>query len=135
MFPPSMSTSSVIHNDVASDSSMLSSQHSSTSISGVASIVYVLDLVVVQHDPMALVKNNTFDLVSSPADISLVGCKWLFKIKNSNGSVARNKVCLVAQGFLQAPGLDYHKTFSSMVKANTVITIFALVMSRKWKLC
>ncbi|KAG8480777.1 hypothetical protein CXB51_025440 [Gossypium anomalum] len=75
----------------------------------------------VNDELQALIRNRTWDLVSVPVNQSLVGCKWLFKIKrNSDGSVARNKVHLVAQGFSQAPGLDYHETFSPVVKINTV---------------
>lgn len=64
-----------------------------------------------------------------------MGCKWLFKIKKILGrSGAHNKVRLVAQGFSQAPRLDYHESFSLVVKANIVRIILALAMSRKWKL-
>ncbi|KAG8492165.1 hypothetical protein CXB51_009596 [Gossypium anomalum] len=90
----------------------------------------------VVHDKLqALIRNNTGDLVPLPPNCSLVGCKWLFKTKkNPNGSVARNKVRLVAQGFSQTTGMDYHKTFSPVVKANMVRTLFALVVSSKWKI-
>ncbi|KAG8491313.1 hypothetical protein CXB51_014564 [Gossypium anomalum] len=91
--------------------------------------------VAVHDEIQALVKKNTWDLVSSPPNRSLVGCKWLFKVKtNPDGNVARNKVCLIAQGFSQAPGLDYHETFCSVVKANIVRTVLALAVSCKWKL-
>ncbi|KAG8472475.1 hypothetical protein CXB51_034278 [Gossypium anomalum] len=89
----------------------------------------------VNDELQALTRNRTWDLVSVPANQYLVGCKWLFKIKkNSDGSVARNKVRLVAQRFFQAAGLDYHETFSPVVKVNTVRLILALAVSRKWKL-
>lgn len=71
----------------------------------------------------------------SSLDGSLVGCKWLFKVKtNPNGNVARSKFLLVAQGFSQALGLAYHETFSSVVKANTIRMVFSLTVSHKWKL-
>ncbi|XP_052485164.1 uncharacterized mitochondrial protein AtMg00820-like [Gossypium raimondii] len=89
----------------------------------------------VNDELQALIQNHTWDLVPVPTNRSLVGCKWLFKIKkNSDGCVARNKVRLVAQGFFQAARLDYHATFSPVVKANTVHQILTLVVSRKWKL-
>ncbi|KAA3477486.1 Retrovirus-related Pol polyprotein from transposon TNT 1-94 [Gossypium australe] len=91
--------------------------------------------VAVHDEIQALVKNNTWDLVPSPPNRSLVGCKWLFKVKtNPDGSVAHNKVCLIAQGFSQAPGLDYHEMFCPVVKANIVHMVLALAVSRKWKL-
>ncbi|KAG8489153.1 hypothetical protein CXB51_017190 [Gossypium anomalum] len=39
--------------------------------------------------------------------------------KNPNESVACNKVRLIPQGFSQIVGMDYHETFSPVVKANT----------------
>ncbi|KAA3486488.1 Retrovirus-related Pol polyprotein from transposon TNT 1-94 [Gossypium australe] len=88
------------------------------------------------HDELhVLVNNKTWDLVSPPVDRSLVGCKWLFNIKkNPVGSISHNKVHLIAQGFSQAPGLDYHEMFSPDFKANIIRTILALVMLMKWKL-
>ncbi|KAG8502771.1 hypothetical protein CXB51_000535 [Gossypium anomalum] len=73
------------------------------------------------HDELpVLSKNNTWALAVPPSDQVLVGCKWIFKVKkNPDGSVACNKARLMAHGFSQAAGLDYHKTFSAVVKANT----------------
>lgn len=48
--------------------------------------------------------------------------------------MARKKVCLVAQSFSQEASLDYHETFSPVVKTNTVSTILAFVVPKKWKL-
>lgn len=89
----------------------------------------------VNDELQALVRNETWELVPAPDDQNLVGCKWLFKNKtNSDRSIARNKVRLVAQGFSQAAGTNYHETFSPLVKANTIWTVFALVVSQKWKI-
>lgn len=73
--------------------------------------------------------------MSVPSDRSLVGYKWLLKIKkNANGTIARNKARLVAQGYSQALRLDYRETFSLVVKANTMQIVLALATSRQWKL-
>jgi hypothetical protein len=48
----------------------------------------------------ALHKNNTWDLVDLPPGKSVVGCKWVYKIKTcSNCTVDRYKARLVARGF------------------------------------
>lgn len=50
----------------------------------------------------ALLKNETWKLVSAPVGRNIVGYKWVFKIKrHANGSVQRYKVRLVAKGYNQ----------------------------------
>ncbi|XP_016747496.1 uncharacterized protein [Gossypium hirsutum] len=56
------------------------------------------------------------------------------RLKNLDESVAHNKVRLIPQAFSQIVGMDYHETFSPVVKANKVRTLFALVVSSKWKI-
>ncbi|XP_017635824.1 uncharacterized protein LOC108477847 [Gossypium arboreum] len=56
------------------------------------------------------------------------------RLKNPDESVAHNKVRLIPQAFSQIVGMDYHETFSPVVKANKVRTLFALVVSSKWKI-
>jgi histone deacetylase 1/2 len=58
-------------------------------------------------------KNKTLILIFPPPDHKLMSCKWIFKIKyNANGSMARHKVCLVANEFTQVEGIDFNETFS-----------------------
>ena len=50
----------------------------------------------------ALSKNHTWDLVTLPPGKSVVGCKWIYKIKtHSDGSIEHYKARLVAKGFTQ----------------------------------
>jgi hypothetical protein len=44
--------------------------------------------------------NHTWDLIPKPAGTSIVGCRWVFIIKqNPDGTVDRLKARLVAKGF------------------------------------
>lgn len=65
------------------------------------------------HEAHALVENGTFELVELPVGSKAIGSRWVFKVKrNADGSVERYKARLVAQGFSQRPGSDYHETFA-----------------------
>ncbi|RVW51537.1 Retrovirus-related Pol polyprotein from transposon RE2 [Vitis vinifera] len=83
----------------------------------------------------ALVKNGTWALVPPNSSQYLVGCKWIFITKRkSDGSIDRFKARLVAKGFHQRPGIDYHDTFSLIVKPTTVRFILNIAVNRGWSL-
>ncbi|KAE8713398.1 hypothetical protein F3Y22_tig00110210pilonHSYRG00043 [Hibiscus syriacus] len=83
----------------------------------------------------ALIKNGTWSLIHLPANRSVEGCKWLFKIKrNPDGSVYRYKARLVAKGFTQVPGFDFTNTFNLVVKFSIVYFLLALAIARGWAL-
>nr|XP_016468706.1 PREDICTED: uncharacterized mitochondrial protein AtMg00810-like [Nicotiana tabacum] len=53
---------------------------------------------------------------------------------NSNRSIERYKAHLVAQGFHQKPGINYHETFSYVVRATTVRIVLSLAVSFSWQI-
>eukprot|EP00873_Tetraselmis_striata_P025534 jgi/Tetstr1/445798/TSEL_033444.t1 len=74
---------------------------------------------------------NTFAYALLPVGRHAIGNKRVFKVKaNSDGSVNRFKARLVAQGFSQQAGVDYHATFSPVVKLSTLRTCLTVAAAR-----
>lgn len=85
------------------------------------------------HELNALAQNNTWVLVPLSHDHYVIGCKWIYKIKKKvDGSIERYKAHLVAKGYNQEAGIDYHETFSPVVKPTTIRVVLSLATSRKW---
>ena len=56
----------------------------------------------------SIMKNDVWDVVSTPKDKSVVTQKWLYNIKHEDdGSAEVFKARFVAQGFSQKEGVDY----------------------------
>lgn len=48
----------------------------------------------------SLIANNTWDLVLPSTNANIVGCRWVYKVKQEyDGSLDRYKARLVAQGY------------------------------------
>jgi hypothetical protein len=63
-----------------------------------------------------------------------VDSKWVFKLKHdANGQIARYKARLVARGFAQEHGVDYHETFASTLRVIYVRTLLALAAYNDWE--
>lgn len=57
----------------------------------------------------------------------------MFRVKyKSDGTVDRYKARLVAKEYSQWEGLNFHETFSPVVKMITFRTIVALAVVRNW---
>jgi hypothetical protein len=80
----------------------------------------------------ALHKTYIWDLVPLPPGKSVVGCRWVYKIKtNSDGSIERYKARLVVKGYSQQYGMDYEETFAPVAKMTTICTLIIVASIRQ----
>ena len=74
---------------------------------------------------------HTWKLVKRPPNINIIGCRQTFRVKRDKlGAINKYKSRLVAQGFMQIKGLNYHETFSP-----TIRLILALACRDNLELC
>ncbi|XP_076934283.1 putative mitochondrial protein AtMg00820 [Bidens hawaiensis] len=90
--------------------------------------------LVMEDEMTALVKNQTWDLVSQATGVKLVSCKWVYKLKRrEDGSVERFELTrLIARGFSQPCGFDYEDAFSPVAILTTIRALLAIATSKKW---
>ncbi|KAK3042700.1 hypothetical protein RJ639_000758 [Escallonia herrerae] len=83
----------------------------------------------------ALEANNTWTLMPLPSGKRAIDSKWVYKVKfHPDGTVERYKTRLVAKGYTQIEGLDFHETFAPVAKLVTVRCLLAIASIKKWEL-
>lgn len=77
----------------------------------------------------ATLRNNTWDLGLPSEATNLFGNKWIFRIKFlPNGSIDKYKVRFMAKGFHQRSCIDFHETYSPVIKAPTIRLVLGLAV-------
>jgi hypothetical protein len=80
-------------------------------------------------------RNDVWTLVSRPSDQNIISTKWIFKNKSDeHGMVIRNKAQLVAQGYTQIEGIDFHETFSPVVCLESIRILLSISCHLGFKL-
>lgn len=66
----------------------------------------------------SLSKNKTWVLIDRPRNQRIVGCKWIYKLKEGVPGLEnlRYKARLVAKSFTQREGIDFNEIYSPVVK-------------------
>ena len=84
----------------------------------------------IDEEMMSLKKNHTWNLIERLANKRVVGCKWIYRIKEGIPSVEpqRYKDKLVVKGFTQNEGVDFTEVFSPVVRHTFPRILFSLVV-------
>jgi hypothetical protein len=83
----------------------------------------------------SIVKKNACGIVPRPIDKSMVGLRWIYKVKEVfDGSVEKYKARFVAQGFSQIEGIDYGETFAPITRYSSIRSILALSSKMGWRI-
>jgi hypothetical protein len=86
----------------------------------------------IDEELKSLMENNTWEICNKPAGRSIIGCKWIFKLKSPQvqGGEPRFKARLVAKGYSQKQGIDYHETFAPVIKYQSLRLILSIATER-----
>lgn len=81
----------------------------------------------------ALMINGTWSLCPRPLDKHIVRNKWVYKVKRRpDGNIECFKAILMAKGYDQRSGADYHETFSPVIKPTSIRLILAITVHFHW---
>ncbi|GKC46815.1 putative ribonuclease H-like domain-containing protein, partial [Tanacetum coccineum] len=92
---------------------------------------YCLVVEAMQEELLQFKLQNVWVLCDLPDGKRVIGTKWVFRNKrDERGTIIRNKVRLVAQGYRQEEGVDYDEVFAPVarIKAIRLFLTFASFM-------
>ena len=79
-------------------------------------------------------KNQTWELVTRPKGMTVIGTKWIFKNNcNEDGQVIRNKSRLVCKGYAQIEGIEFEETVAPMARLESIRMFLAFACYKNFK--
>ena len=90
---------------------------------------------LMREELSSLIDYRTWTLVDFPPGRKAIRCSWIYKAKkNEHGAVYRLKICLVAKGHSQKPGIDYNDTFAPVGEKLILRFVFSLALHLRYEL-
>lgn len=87
----------------------------------------------IQEELKAHERNETWELVKKPDKVKIIGCKWVFRIKDeNNGPLYKSRLC--AMGCSQKYQVDYTETFSPTVRYDSLRVMLSKVCQYNLKM-
>ncbi|GJW17469.1 retrovirus-related pol polyprotein from transposon TNT 1-94 [Tanacetum coccineum] len=92
-------------------------------------------IIAVQEELNQFVANDVWELVPQPKNMTIIGTKWVFRIKlDENSVVSPNKPRLVAQDYNQQEGIDYDETYVPVARLEFIRLLLAYACALDFKL-
>lgn len=79
-------------------------------------------------------QNDVWENVPRPKDKSILGSRWVYKVKHGAYRSVKYEARFVAKGFSQIAGIDYEETFATIAQYSSIKTILALATLMGWKI-
>eukprot|EP00253_Pinus_taeda_P008271 PITA_08271 len=75
----------------------------------------------------SIMTNDVWEVVPRPEDRSIVGSRWIYKIKYAtNGNVAKYKARFMVKGYAQKEGINYEETFAPVARYDSIRSVISL---------
>jgi len=82
-----------------------------------------------------LINNDTWDIIDQSNKYPIIGCRMVLRNKHdAEGQIERRKARLVARGFAQRPGIDYHDMFAPVAHLKSLRLLIALAAKHNLKI-
>lgn len=79
------------------------------------------------------IRHNTWTHIPPHPSYNIIDTKLIFRTKFlPNGNVDKYKSRLVANGYNQQHGIDFHETFSLVIKSTTIRAVLDVIVSLSW---
>lgn len=83
----------------------------------------------------SIIKNNTWETVSRPDNVETIGSRFVLRNKfNSDGSIQKKKARIVAQGFVQKPGIHFNETFAPVSRLSSIRLLISIATQAEMKI-
>ncbi|KAK9111637.1 hypothetical protein Scep_019156 [Stephania cephalantha] len=89
----------------------------------------------IDNEIQALKKHDTWELVDLPNGKTVIGLKWVYKLKyKPDGLIQKHKARLVARGYMQREGIDFEETFAPVARFETIRTVLVIAAYYSWNI-
>lgn len=82
--------------------------------------------IAFEEEYLAQIRNNTWEIVDRPDQRQIIGNRLVFRTKDDGNARTKKKVRLVAKGYAQRPGEDFHETYSPVARFSSIRLLAAL---------